>query len=176
MSHLRTQPGTALFLMPCHSTPWASHWKEVWGDARHLDVLKKERVGRIGSRIPPISTVISQLWNGVEQDLGPPYETSSQFTSTTSRFLTCDPFTVPDEADLFYEDADLFLAKLEAEFTTENSSTYPLPYSNIVTFEATVPLIQSWLEKWEMRECARFFNTHWHGDWRRGGDVVVYCR
>lgn len=25
------------------------------------------------------------------------------------------------------------------------------------------------------KECARFFNTHWHDDWRRRGDVVVWC-
>ena len=24
-------------------------------------------------------------------------------------------------------------------------------------------------------ECKRLFNSHWHDDWRRKGDVVVWC-
>lgn len=28
---------------------------------------------------------------------------------------------------------------------------------------------------WKWKECWRTFNSHWHDDWRRKGDIVVYC-
>jgi GPI mannosyltransferase 3 len=43
-------------------------------------------------------------------------------------------------------------------------------------FEHLEPVMRAVLEDTKYRQCWRGFNTHWHDDWRRRGDVVVWCR
>lgn len=45
----------------------------------------------------------------------------------------------------------------------------------IVFFEHLEPVMQRVLDNSAYRECSRFFNSHGHDDWRRKGDVVVWC-
>ncbi|KAF1981112.1 glycosyltransferase family 22 protein [Aulographum hederae CBS 113979] len=110
--------------------------------------------------------------------------------------LTCNPpveipladrTTYLDEADIFYADA--------AQWTGENMIDSPLPSSTgdssiaegkrvwpdyLVFFEALegemVGILGILGEERGYRECWRGFNSHWHDDWRRKGDVVVWCR
>ncbi|KAI9312154.1 Alg9-like mannosyltransferase family-domain-containing protein [Dichotomocladium elegans] len=88
-------------------------------------------------------------------------------------FLTCeppidqDPSTYVDEADRFYADPLGFLA---------NITEWP---SHLVMFDAlwrnTVG-VREYLETKGYSECHRLFNSHFHDDWRRRGDVVVICK
>ena len=45
----------------------------------------------------------------------------------------------------------------------------------LVFFEQLEPLMTRALEGSQYRECTRLFNSHAHDDWRRKGDVVVWC-
>ncbi|ODQ54917.1 hypothetical protein SAICODRAFT_64193 [Saitoella complicata NRRL Y-17804] len=96
-----------------------------------------------------------------------------------SWFLTCEPplrfsiderKTYRDEADRFYDDP--------AGFLRENlDEVGGLAWtSHLVFFEVLEGFVKEYTEGSDYRECARFFNTHFHDDRRRTGDVVVYCR
>lgn len=79
-------------------------------------------------------------------------------------FLTCEPplnETSIDEADLFYIDPKAYL---------ENLKDWP---SHLVMFEQLH--LNTYFETKGYRECNRFFNSHFHEDARRKGDVLVMC-
>ncbi|CAN6616176.1 hypothetical protein TRVA0_006S02476 [Trichomonascus vanleenenianus] len=88
-----------------------------------------------------------------------------------SWFLTCEPpihvadrESYLDEADLFYEDPIAFL--------DTHIKTWP---SHLVFFEALEPTVRTYLAtRSSYIPHRRFFNSHFHDDWRRRGDVVVY--
>ncbi len=81
-----------------------------------------------------------------------------------------------DEADRFYDDMDGFLL---AELGTEER---PWPRF-VVGFDGLQEVLaKAWKEEarrdvstgWEVVERKRFWNSHWHDDSRRQGDVVVW--
>jgi len=136
---------TVGFFMPCHSTPWRSHLV-------HAEIL---------------------AWA-----------------------LTCEPpLNVPleyradyeDEADVFYNHPggwiDEHVQDRKTIFKTANANvnvpeleqgkrTWP---EYLVFFEHLEPVMNAVLEDTRYEECWRGFNTHWHDDRRRRGDVVVQC-
>ncbi|PRT55695.1 GPI mannosyltransferase 3 [Wickerhamiella sorbophila] len=90
--------------------------------------------------------------------------------------LSCEPviplglFSVPngqydDEADLFYQNPVEFL---------QANPRFLAPH--IVFFEALRPTIQPLLEVYGYTLEKSFFNSHFHEDKRRRGDVLVYSR
>lgn len=85
-------------------------------------------------------------------------------------FLTCEPplsgTDELDEADQFYADPLQFI-KAHKE---EQQATH------LVLFDNLVPVIGEYLESQGYRECQRFFNSHFHDDSRRRGDVLVLCK
>ncbi|KAJ3190186.1 hypothetical protein HDU85_000477 [Gaertneriomyces sp. JEL0708] len=105
------------------------------------------------------------------------------------RFLTCEPpvrgtqATYVDEADMFYQDPRGFIRNRFHEgqildYRTSNtnvSNSIQWP-SHVVLFEALLPEVQDILVEKQYSECARFFNSYFHDDSRRKGDVVIYCR
>lgn len=92
-----------------------------------------------------------------------------------SWFLTCEPplhlslgtlehmKAYRDELDLFFDDPKKFLKDFRR----------PWP-SHLVVFEPMVPTIEQNLGQY--KECSRFFNSYFHWDSRRSGDIVVFCR
>lgn len=91
-------------------------------------------------------------------------------------FLTCEPplglskeerETYLDEADVFYEDPLNYLAKYVG------NSSRPWP-SHLSFFEALLPDVEEELKKQGYSEVVRFFNSYFHDDWRRKGDVLVW--
>lgn len=93
--------------------------------------------------------------------------------------LTCEPplglsmaerATYLDEADVFYEDPAKWLA------TSMGGSARAWP-EYLIFFEHLEDTIKSVMAKDDRgyRECGRFFNTQWHDDGRRRGDVILYC-
>lgn len=89
------------------------------------------------------------------------------------KFITCEPpLGVPnhtsylDQSDRFYRNPAAILTKLDAGT------------SHLVIFEALLQRegVSVVLEKSGFVECWRTFNSHWHMDARRRGDVLVYCR
>ncbi|KAG9295804.1 hypothetical protein G9A89_009033 [Geosiphon pyriformis] len=107
-------------------------------------------------------------------------------------FLTCEPPLSEidqqgymDEADQFYSDPLKFLSHHFEDITKSskrnNSERGSLPVlrkwpSHLVIFEALLKDITSLIEKSDYQECSRFFNSHFHDDSRRQGDVILFCR
>ncbi|KAL4886830.1 Alg9-like mannosyltransferase family-domain-containing protein [Aspergillus karnatakaensis] len=142
---------TAGFLMPCHSTPWRSHLVEP---TIHAWALTCE---------PPI-------------DLSP---------KEKAEYL--------DEADQFYDNPVTFLRHnmvgglrhipRRPSYATPPSSKRPPTqlyppheWPDYLVFYAQLePTLKRLLQLSSYGECWRTFNTHWHDDYRRVGDVVVWC-
>ncbi|KAI9375146.1 Alg9-like mannosyltransferase family-domain-containing protein [Aspergillus egyptiacus] len=142
---------TAGFLMPCHSTPWRSHLVEP---TIHAWALSCE---------PPVD-------------------------------LTEEEKAVyRDEADQFYDNPHQFLRdnmvgglrhipRRPSYATPPNTQRLPTqlhpPHEwpdYLVFFAQLEPTLRTILRGSSYGECWRTFNTHWHDDWRRRGDVVVWC-
>lgn len=100
--------------------------------------------------------------------------------------LTCEPpLDIPfqqrasyrDEADQFYDNPDQWLEtnmKAGSVIDTSIGSRHWSDY--LVFFEQLEPLMRRHAETRGYVACWRGFNSHWHDDWRRNGDVIVYCR
>lgn len=144
---------TVGFLMPCHSTPWRSHliYPEVSAWALTCE--------------PPIDIPLSQR----------------------STYL--------DEADEFYikpgpvawlranmEDVQTIKAsgsrsgqhwmRQDPKFKRKYRREWP---QNLVFFEQLEGTLKEYLEGTRYQECWRSFNSHFHDDSRRTGDVIVWC-
>lgn len=82
-------------------------------------------------------------------------------------FLTCEPPLDPttlDESDAFYHDPLTFLQELK-------NRTWPT--SHLVLFDNLNPILAPYLTDLGYTESKRFFNSHFHDDPRRRGDVIV---
>lgn len=143
---------TAGFLMPCHSTPWRSH---LVYPTIHAWALSCE---------PPIN--LSEAEKAVYRD----------------------------EADQFYDDPSGFLRHnmagglrhLPRRPTYASGPRYiPGPATSaptqhdwpdyLIFFAQLEPTLNTLLRGSSYAECWRTFNTDWHDDWRRHGDIVVWC-
>ncbi|KAL2870369.1 putative glycosylphosphatidylinositol-alpha 1,2 mannosyltransferase [Aspergillus lucknowensis] len=142
---------TAGFLMPCHSTPWRSHLVEP---TIHAWALSCE---------PPIDLSDAEKSN------------------------------YRDEADQFYDNPGQFLRnnmvgglqhipRRPTYSTPPNSQRVPTqlypPHEwpdYLIFFAQLEPTLKTLLRGSSYGECWRTFNTAWHDDWRRYGDVVVWC-
>lgn len=144
-------PGiTAGFLMPCHSTPWRSH---MVYPTIHAWALTCE---------PPVNLNASEK----------------------AAYL--------DEADQFYENPTSFLKThmhgglrhipRKPSYLTipsrqsrgQQPETHDWP-DYLIFFAQLETTLSANLPKSSYAECHRTFNTAWHDDWRRRGDVVVWC-
>ncbi|KAI6800842.1 glycosyltransferase family 22 protein [Hortaea werneckii] len=137
---------TVGFLMPCHSTPWRSH------------LVHPEIAAWALTCEPPIDI--------------PPEQRP----------------TYLDEADVFYKtSAEDWLRRNMASIDTIKSDSLessPETFEDkelrkwpeyLVFFDQLVPTLEHYLAGTQYTECWRGFNTHWHDDTRRYGDVVVWC-
>ncbi|KAK4549845.1 hypothetical protein LTR36_005146 [Oleoguttula mirabilis] len=136
---------TVGFFMPCHSTPWRSHL--VYPEI-HAWALTCE---------PPLNVPIQ------------------------------DRASYQDEADLFYAHPTSWIDNNMADRNTVlkvpsiGSRAHYSPAERrewpeyLVFFQILEPVIVKVLEDTSYRECWRGFNTQWHDDRRRQGDVVVWC-
>ncbi|KAE8351147.1 putative mannosyltransferase [Aspergillus coremiiformis] len=144
---------TVGFLMPCHSTPWRSHL--VQPDI-HAWALSCE---------PPVDLNESQK----------------------AAYI--------DEADQFYNDPAQFLRdnmlgglrhlpRKPTYFSSKSSPTSPLTYQQanphewpdyLIFFAQMESTLHSLLRSSSYGECWRTWNTAWHDDSRRRGDIIVWC-
>ncbi|KAG0360127.1 glycosylphosphatidylinositol anchor biosynthesis [Podila minutissima] len=99
-------------------------------------------------------------------------------------FLTCEPplgnidaSKYEDESDIFYKNPEAFMISRSSKVpeSRNSKSTYG-DASHLLLFDVLVPTLKPWLTSNGYNECARFFNSHFHDDSRRRGDVVVYCK
>lgn len=141
-------PGiSAGFLMPCHSTPWRSHLTYPDINAWAL------------SCEPPVGL------NEIQKA------------------------AYVDEADQFYDNPSQFLRQnMEGGLrhiprkpsytsprpTHQDIASHPWP-DYLIFFAQLEPTLQSLLRASSYTECWRTYNTAWHDDWRRRGDIIVWC-
>lgn len=149
---------TVGFLMPCHSTPWRSHLVHSGIEAWALGCE------------PPVNL------NATER----------------TKYV--------DEADRFYASPTLFMAQeMSRPPRVKSSLGFRLPRQGLghgsnnedegtngksgrkqwpeylVFFQQAEETMQLVLRGSGYRECWRGSNSHWHDDWRRKGDVMVWC-
>ncbi|KAI8323640.1 hypothetical protein GQ54DRAFT_251746, partial [Martensiomyces pterosporus] len=98
-------------------------------------------------------------------------------------FLTCEPPLEKSRLPTHYWEADEFEQNPDAFLDTifrHLGNAHPLPGSprprpsHLVLYECMADRIHGHLAALGYGECARFFNTHFAGDSRREGDVLVY--
>ncbi|KAI5238502.1 hypothetical protein E4T43_07417 [Aureobasidium subglaciale] len=111
-----------------------------------------------------------------------------------ARALTCEPpLDIPiearasymDEADQFYADPTAWMREHVEDTTALKTRTIGAQIDihqeraqwpeHLVFFEQLEPTMTELLSKTTYEECWRGFNTHWHDDHRRHGDVLVWC-
>ena len=116
-----------------------------------------------------------------------PWRSHLVYSSIDAWALTCEPplDIPPDQRNSYLDEADRFYLKpevwLEANmhnpevvsWNIEGRREWP---EYVVFFQQLEPVIQKMLQNTTHNECWRGFNSHWHDDWRRHGDVVAWCR
>ncbi|KAJ2631274.1 glycosylphosphatidylinositol anchor biosynthesis [Coemansia sp. RSA 1290] len=96
-------------------------------------------------------------------------------------FLSCEPPLVKSDLESHYWEADDF-EQHPAEFihdifeSNASKRVQHLKPSHLVLYDCMAHRVHSALNELGYKECNRFFNTHFNGDPRRKGDVVVYCQ
>ncbi|TKA24746.1 hypothetical protein B0A50_05734 [Salinomyces thailandicus] len=139
---------TVGFLMPCHSTPWRSHLVHPEIQAWALTCE------------PPLHIPVDQRQDYLDEaDIFYKKSASTWVSATMQDIETImDEFQVPET----YKPRDK-QGELRA---------WP---EYLVFFEQLLPTLEEILGRTRYRECWRGFNTHWHDDWRRKGDVMMWC-
>lgn len=154
---------TAAFFMPCHSTPWRSH---------------------------------------LQYPLNSPTQSSIAAWALTCEpplnMTTVEKSTYLDEADLFYLNPSLWIKQhmsrhpplsfknrkgvFAAEPGRRRAETHVSSRSDmhdwpeyLIFFAQLERTMQTTLQGSGYVECTRIFNSQWHDDWRRTGDIVVWC-
>ncbi|ODV63430.1 putative glycosylphosphatidylinositol-alpha 1,2 mannosyltransferase [Ascoidea rubescens DSM 1968] len=109
-------------------------------------------------------------------------------------YLTCEPPSLnnesgdkidikdyKDESDIFYENPFAFLTQNLPPVFNKNLRTpgkyfkYEWP-THLIFFESLEKEMKEYLKDSKYEECDRFFNTWFHWDSRRQGDIIVYCK
>lgn len=133
------------FLTPCHSTPWQSQLHRADISDENSWFLTCE---------PPLHLALGNA------------ENIKQYR---------------DESDQFFDDPNQFLnehfpslheSNLEQPGKNQYDHFWP---SHVIIFEPLKELMDDYFSDSNYHECRRFFNTYFHWDDRRAGDIIVYC-
>ena len=142
---------TVGFLMPCHSTPWRSHFVHPSIEAWALTCE------------PPLDVPLHKRDRYLDE--------ADQFylNPGVERWLTEN---MEDLRTVSGSQSQMHWARLNPTRMGEKRRPWP---QNLVFFEQLEPALRKYLRQSNYRECWRGFNTHFHDDWRRQGDVIVWC-
>lgn len=144
---------TVAFLMPCHSTPWRSHlvYPEINAWALTCE--------------PPLHMAPSQRATYLDQ--------ADEFyiNPGPKRWLRDNMASVHTISSAGSRSAQ-FHAAHDPKFSAKYRTPWP---QNLVFFAALEHELSDFLEGTRYKPCWRGFNTHFHDDARRVGDVLVWC-
>ncbi|KAH8428479.1 putative glycosylphosphatidylinositol-alpha 1,2 mannosyltransferase [Aspergillus melleus] len=147
---------TVGFLMPCHSTPWRSHLVDP--DLRAWALTCD----------PPIGLSATQKETYLDE--------ADQFYADPAQFLRSNMLGgtrhVPRQPS--YTNPHYYPATSLTTAEFQFNSPHPWP-DYLVFFAALEPTLNGILWSSTYRECHRTFNTAWHDDSRRKGDIIVWC-
>lgn len=144
------------FLTPCHSTPLQSF-------LHNKDLSKKQNIWYLTCEPPSINNEQNEQ-NGI---------------NTIGDKVDIKQYK--DESDLFYENPFGFLNQNFPPVFNKNLRTpgryfkYEWP-THLVFFESLEKEMKEYLKDSKYEECDRFFNSWFHWDDRRQGDIIVYCK
>ncbi|KAF2872573.1 Alg9-like mannosyltransferase family-domain-containing protein [Massariosphaeria phaeospora] len=144
---------TVAFLMPCHSTPWRSHLVyphiEAWA-------LTCE---------PPLDVPLSQRSTYLDE-ADQFYLNPGPVAWLEKNMQSVEAVTVRGSR------SGRHWGRLDPTVNVGGKRAWP---QNLVFFEQLEPTMEKFLNGTLYRRCWKGFNTHFHDDWRRVGDVVVWC-
>jgi phosphatidylinositol glycan class B len=141
---------TVGFLMPCHSTPWRSHLVHPGIEAWALTCE------------PPLDVPLSERHAYLDE--------ADQFYKNPGPVGWLQQNMAPVNEGLR---KNFRSGNIDSEAGESRKRKWP---QNVVFFEQLEPVIKEVLGRSAYRECWKGFNTHFHDDSRRVGDVVVWCR
>jgi phosphatidylinositol glycan class B len=147
---------TVGFLMPCHSTPWRSH---LVFPSIHAWALSCE---------PPVGFNESQRSTYLDE--------ADQFYESPGNFLHHN--MVGGLGHIPRKPSYLLSGRPQSAYGTHSPKDGGPPHEwpdYLVFFAQLEPTLNSLLRSSSYAECWRTWNTAWHDDWRRRGDIVVWC-
>ncbi|PSK34499.1 hypothetical protein B9Z65_8825 [Elsinoe australis] len=143
---------TVAFLMPCHSTPWRSHLVHAGIKAWALTCE------------PPLNKTLAERATYLDE--------ADEFYVRPTRWMgekMAGTSTIAGTKGIGNGKGVWTRGNKEDE---EGKRKWPL---YLVFFEQLEPVMRTYLAQTAYEECWRGFNSHFHDDWRRKGDVVVWC-
>jgi phosphatidylinositol glycan class B len=144
---------TAGFLMPCHSTPWRSHL--VYPTIHAWALTCEPPVDQTAAQKAAYMDEADQFYANPAQFLRDHMAGGLRHISRKPSYLSAQPHPQPPN-------------------TNTNHATHEWP-DYLIFFAQLEPTLQSLLRASSYAECYRTFNTAWHDDRRRKGDIVVWC-
>ncbi|KAI1614190.1 phosphatidylinositol glycan, class B [Exophiala viscosa] len=169
---------TVGMFMPCHSTPWRSHFQyppsseqpgiRAWALTCEppLDMNATENATYMDEADQFYAD--PSLWLKKHMSRQPPQrKDGTQATGLSSGVFA------PDSRSQRALIGDIDTGRDEAYWTTGHGR-HPWP-DYLAFFAQLEPTLQVSLRGTGYVECKRLFNSHWHDDSRRTGDVIVWC-
>ncbi|KAH7125283.1 Alg9-like mannosyltransferase family-domain-containing protein [Dendryphion nanum] len=142
---------TVAFLMPCHSTPWRSHLVHPSISAWALTCE------------PPLNIPLSDRPSYLDE--------ADQFYASPRAWLRANMEDVSTITRSGSRSGGHW-ARHSSAVKRAGRRAWP---SQLVFFGQLENDLGGFLGATVYRECWRGWNSHWHDDWRRVGDVVVWC-
>ena len=168
-------------LAPCHSTPWRSH-------IQYPPTLTHAGIqGWALTCEPPLNLTASEKANYLDeadQFYDNPNLWVKKFMSrhvplsATSSSSTFPPPGIHaphhQHGKITTIDPSILDKERAQHYWLTRQGRKPWP-DYLIFFAHLEPTVQNILRGSGYAECKRLFNSHWHDDWRRKGDVVVWC-
>jgi len=157
---------TVGFLMPCHSTPWRSHLVhpsiKAW--ALTCEPPVNFNVSARATYLDEADRFYVDPKNFIAETLGDPPPSKKRLRSWFGWFGGQKKV----KGGLGRED----MIEADAWDGREGRKTWP---EYLVFFEQLEPTMREVLKGGGYRDCWRGWNSWGHDDWRRKGDIVVWC-
>lgn len=150
---------TAGFLMPCHSTPWRSHFvlPDIYAWALSCE--------------PPIGLNVTEKATYLDE--------ADQFYENPKDFLRKNMIGglkhLPRRPSYLETKRASHPSRREGKTILASEQTEHEWPDYLIFFAQLEPTMKDALRGSFYGECWRTWNTAWHDDWRRKGDIVVWC-
>lgn len=144
------------FLMPCHSTPWRSHLVFPYIDAWALTCE------------PPLHHTPTEKSTYLDE--------ADQFYENPTLWIRTHMSRHPPRPNGIFSHHPIVPQRRSSPvYSTSKVNTKRTWPDYLVFFEQLETTMDVLLRGSGYAECWRGWNTHWHDDWRRKGDVIVWC-
>ena len=157
---------TVGFLMPCHSTPWRSHF--VYPSIKAWALTCEPPINYNASAKADYLDEADQFYANPKQFLSKTLGTPPTSKKRLSSWVGWLGGRRRVKGGFARED----MIEADAWDGREGRKTWP---EYLVFFEQMEPTMRQVLKGSAYRDCWRGWNSWGHDDWRRKGDIVVFC-